>query len=73
MPKAVPTKRTKQNIEAQFALAERVLRGIDKSIDEQLERRRDLEVAHAIALHKSGKADVIDGDTMIREARRRIG
>ena len=73
MPKTTQGKRNKQSIEAQFALADRVLKGLHKSIDEEIERARDLEVEHAVALHKSGRAELIEGDEMIRQARRRIG
>lgn len=73
MPRTIPPKRQRQSVEAQFALAERVLRNINKSIDQQLERARDLEVEHALALYKSGKATLQDGDAVIQQARRRIG
>jgi len=73
MPKTTRGKRNKQSIEAQFALAERVLKGIHKSIDEEIERARDLEVEHALALYKAGKNPTFDGDEIIQQARRRVG
>jgi len=73
MPKTIRgTKRT-QSIEAQFAMAERVLSGLNKTIDAQLDRARDLEVEHARSLYKSGRASVRDGREVIEEARRRVG
>lgn len=73
MPRSVSDKVRKPPIESQFALADRVLRGLNKSIDAQMERARDLEVEHARALYKSGKATIRDGRVVIEEARRRVG
>lgn len=73
MPHTTQRNRTKQSIEAQFALAERVLKGLHKRIDENIERARDLEVEHALALYKSGKATLQDGEEIIQQARRRVG
>ena len=72
MSHTTPRTRTKQSIEAQFALAERVLKGIHQRIDEDLERACDLEVKHALALYRAGKATLRDVDEVIAEARRRI-
>ena len=73
MPKTTQGKRNKQSIEAQFALADRVLKGLHKSLDAEIERTRDLEVEHDLALYKAGKNPLCDGDESIREARRRVG
>jgi uncharacterized coiled-coil protein SlyX len=73
MPKTIRAAKRTQSIEAQFAMAERVLTGLNKTIDAQLDRARDLEVEHARALYKSGKATVRNGREIIEEARRRVG
>ena len=73
MPRTTTDKRRRQSIDAQFALAERVLRGLNKSIDEQADRARDLEVEHARTLLKSGRTTLHDAKDVIDEARRRIG
>ena len=73
MPRTIPHKRHRQSVEAQLALAERVLRNLHKSIDQQLERARDLEVEHAVVLYKSGKATLQDGNEIIQQALRRVG
>lgn len=73
MPQTTHRKRTKLSIEAQFALSERVLKGIHKQIDEDLERACDLEVKHALALYRAGKSTVSDIDDVIAEAKRRVG
>ena len=73
MPQTTQRKRTKQSIEAQLALAERVLRGARKQIDEELDQVCQLECEHAFALYKIGKNPAIDANESIREARRRIG
>lgn len=73
MPKTTPRQRSRQSAESQLALTARVLKGLNKSIDEQIELARDIEVEHAIALLESGKAKLIDHDEMIRLAKKRIG
>ena len=73
MPQTTHKKRTKPSIEAQLALAERVLRGVNKQIDEEIERSCRLECQHAWAAYRSGKNPICDGNESIREARRRIG
>jgi len=73
MPQTTHRKRSQQSIEAQLALAERVLKSVHKSIDEQIERTRDLEIERDLALYKAGKNPLCDGDAMFREARRRVG
>lgn len=54
-------------------MARRVLAHLHKSIDNQIEQARDLEVEHALALYKSGKAELQDADEIIRQARARVG
>jgi hypothetical protein len=73
MPRTIPHKRQRQSIEAQLALANRVINGLHKSIDETIDQVRDLEVRRALALYKSGKATLHDADEIMQEARRRIG
>jgi hypothetical protein len=73
MPRILHAKKRTHSIDAQFALAERVLRGLNHSIDAQLERARDLEVEHAQALHKSGRASLHNANEIIKKARRRVG
>ena len=73
MPKTSSHNRTKQSREAQFALAERILKGLHKGLDEDIERARDLQIKHDLALYKAGKNPTCDGDDSIREARRKIG
>ena len=73
MPRTTQHKRTRQSIDAQFALSERVLKGIHKSIEADIERARDLQIEHDLALHRAGKNPLCDGDESIREARRRVG
>jgi hypothetical protein len=63
----------RHSIEAQFALSEKVLKGIHKKIDEDLERARDLEVKHALALYRAGKTTLHEIDDVIAEAKRRVG
>ena len=73
MSKTATHKVRKQSIEAQFALAERVIRNLHQSIDEQIERAQDLEVQRAMALYKSGKATLRDWKQMMAKARRIVG
>ncbi len=73
MPRTAQPKRHRQSIEAQIALADRILRGLHKSIDEKIERARDLEVERALALYKAGKNPACDGDEFIQQMRRRVG
>jgi len=72
MPEIDRRKNRRSSIEAQFALSERVLKGIHKQIDADLERACDLEVKHALALYRAGKASLHNVDDVIAEARRRI-
>jgi len=73
MPQTIRKKRLKPTIEAQLALAERVLRGVHKQIDDEIERACQLECEHALALYRTGKNPICDGEESIREARRRVG
>lgn len=72
MPQISRRKNRRSSIDAQFALSERVLKGIHKQIDEDIERACDLEVKHALALYRAGKATLRDVDDLIAEAKRRI-
>lgn len=54
-------------------MSARLLKGIHKSIDVQIEQACDLEVQHALALYRSGKGKLYDADEVIAEARCRIG
>ena len=72
MTRLLQPKRHRPSIEEQLALANRVLNGLHKSLDETIEQMRDLEVKRAIALYKSGKATLQDADEIMRQARRRI-
>jgi len=73
MPKTTPIKRSRQAQDSNIALTARILKGLNKSIDEQIDLARDIEVEHAIALLESGKANLIEHDEMIRLAKKRIG
>ena len=73
MPKTTPIKRSRQPQDSNIALTARILKGLNKSIDEQIDLARDIEVEHAIALLESGKANLIEHDEMIRLAKKRIG
>jgi hypothetical protein len=73
MPRMISERKKRPSIEAQLALAERVLRGINKSIDVQIQRAQDLEVERALALYKSGKATLQDGKEVIEQARLLVG
>jgi hypothetical protein len=73
MPRTTQRRRTQQSVEEQLALAERVLKGVYKSIDQQFERACDLEVERAMALYRSGKATPHNADELMNEARRRVG
>ncbi|MDR3574875.1 MAG: hypothetical protein P4L50_13510 [Anaerolineaceae bacterium] len=73
MPQTTQRKRQKPSIEAQIALAERVLKGLHKSLDEEIARTRDLEIEHDLALYKAGRNPLCDGNASIQEARRRVG
>ena len=73
MPKTTPIKRSRQAQDSNIALTARILKGLNKSIDEQIDMARDIEVEHAIALLESGKANLIEHDEMIRLAKKRIG
>jgi hypothetical protein len=73
MPQTTRLKRMKLSIESHLALTARVLKGLHKSIDEQIELARDIEAECAIALLESGKAKLIDHDEMIRLAKKRLG
>jgi len=72
MPRTNIKGRSKPSLDEQFAMAERVLRGINKSIDDEIDRARDLEVEHARALYRSGKATLHDANDVIDQARQRI-
>jgi hypothetical protein len=73
MPRITHSKRSKQSIEAQIALSKRVLKGLHKSIDAKLDEVCDLEVEHALALYKAGKATLLDAEEVMQQARRRVG
>jgi len=73
MQKSGQSKRARPSVEVQLALAERVLKSVHKSIDDQIERACDLEVQHALALYRSGKAELQDAAQVMKEARRRVG
>ena len=73
MPKTTPIKRSRQAQDSNIALTARILKGLNKSIDEQIDLARDIEVEHAIALLESGKANLIEHGEMIRLAKKRIG
>jgi hypothetical protein len=73
MPQTTHRKRVKPSVAAQLALAERVLRGVHKQIDEEINRACALECEHALALYKTGKNPICDGAESLREARRRVG
>ena len=42
------------------------------SVDNSIAFTRDLEVGHALLLHKSGNAQVLDAKLVIQQARKRI-
>ncbi|MFT3784781.1 MAG: addiction module protein [Tepidisphaeraceae bacterium] len=70
MQKSGQAKRRRPSVEAQLALAERVLKSVHKGIDEQIERACKLEVQQAIALYRAGKAEFQNADDVMAEARR---
>ena len=73
MPQITPRQRIRQSAQSQVAVYARVLKGLNKSIDEQIELARDIEVEHAIALLESGKGKLIEHEEMMRLAKKRIG
>lgn len=73
MPKTTSTQRNRHLAEERLALATRVLKGLHKSIDEQIEMARDAEVEQALALLETGKAKFVSYEKMMEEARKRIG
>lgn len=73
MSRTAQTKRRNQSVEAQLALAARALKGAKRGIDAQIERACELEVEHALALYKCGKASLHDAEEVMAEARRRVG
>ena len=73
MPQTARGKRPHQSVEAQLAQAARIIKSANKSIEELDRRAQDLEVEHALALYKSGKATLQDGKEVIAQARRLIG
>jgi len=73
MPKTTPIKRSRQPQDSNIALTARILKGLNKSIEELDRRAQDIEVEHALALYKSGKATLQDGKEVIAQARRLIG
>ena len=73
MPKTTPRQRSRQPAESPASVYARVLKGLNKSIDEQIELTRDLEIEHDLALYKAGKNPLMDGNESIEEARRRVG
>jgi hypothetical protein len=72
MPRSRQSKRARRTIEAKGALAKRVIQRLHKTIDDQIERACDLEVQFAWALYRCGKAELVDADVVMREARRRV-
>lgn len=73
MPKTTPAQRNRHLAEERLAFATRVLKGLHKSIDEQIELARDAEVEQALALLEAGKAKFVSHEKMMQEARKRIG
>jgi hypothetical protein len=73
MPETTHKKRKKSSVEAQLALAARVLRGVHKQIEAEMDQSCELECEHALALYRAGKNPIIDGEESIREARSRVG
>jgi exonuclease VII small subunit len=73
MPHAARTALSNRSLERQFTAVERALRTLNRSIDAQVERARDLEVEQAVTLYRAGKATLHDGSEVIQQARRRVG
>lgn len=73
MPKTTSTQRNRHLAEERLAFATRVLKGLHKSIDEQIDLARDAEVEQALALVETGKAKFVSHEKMMQEARKRIG
>jgi hypothetical protein len=73
MPKTTSTQPNRHLAKERLAFATRVLKGLHKSIDEQIEMARDAEVEQALALLEAGKAKFISHEKMMQEARKRIG
>ena len=73
MPQTTSSRQNRQYAASHVALTARMLKGLHKSIDSQIELARDLEVDHALALLESGKAKFISHEEMMREARKRVG
>jgi hypothetical protein len=73
MPKPTSTQRDRKPAEARLAFASRVLKGLHRSIDEQMELARDAEVEHALAMMEAGKAKFVSYEDVMQEVRKRIG
>ena len=72
MPHASHKKRELPSAAEQAAFAARILKGLNKSIDKQIEITRDLQIEYDLALYRAGKNPLLDADECIKEARRRI-
>jgi hypothetical protein len=73
MPQTTHRKQNRQSAAAHLALTSRVLKGLNKSIDEQIELACELECERALALYRTGKVTLHDADVIMKEARQRIG
>ena len=73
MPQTNQKLRSRPSTRVHIALTERAIKGLNKSIDEDIARARDLEMEHDLALYRAGKNPVCDGEESIREARKRVG
>jgi len=73
MPQTTHRKQNRQSAAAHLALTSRVLKGLNKSIDEQIELACELECERALALYRTGKVTLHDADEIMKEARQRVG
>ena len=73
MPQTSRRKRESQSAAEQAAFTARILKGLNKTIDEQIALTRDLQIEHDLALYRAGKNPALDADECMKEARRRIG
>ena len=72
MPKTSPDQRHRRYAATQVASTARMLKGLRRTIDGQIELARNLEVDHALALIESGQAKFIDHVEMMQEAKKRL-
>jgi DNA-binding ferritin-like protein len=58
MPHASHKKRELPSVRGRTGFAARILKGLNKSIDKQIEIARDLQIEYDLALYRAGTADL---------------